>query len=370
MTRRRKAALILLAVVLAAVLTLMLPVPQWRTGRLDVPPLALLPGDRFVQTAPRIWIDTDAACGAAARTDPDDCFAILLLAQAPGTQLAGISTVFGNAALDVTDRTTRQLVQELPSAARLLPAVHSGSAGPLPPDAAALAERPAHRALRDALAQGALTIVALGPLTNIAAALHARPDLHPKVERIIAVMGRRPGHMFHPAEGAGGAMLFGHGPVFSDLNFVSDSRAAAAIVRLHLPLVLVPYDAARHVEVVRAQLERMRSRGGAWAWVAGRAFGWLDYWRDDIGREGFYPFDAMAAAFALRPDLLSCARAPVRVGEDRRFAGPFEGAPALLVGSEVDQPAADATPATGSALYCPDVAAGLRDWLSARLGGP
>jgi purine nucleosidase len=174
-------------------------------------------------------------------------------------------------------------------------------------------------------------------------------------------MGRRPGHLFHPAEGANGATLFGHGPVFRDLNFVLDPEAAARIVRMGVPLVLVPYDAARHVELRDADLQRMHAQGGAAAWVAERARGWLEHWRVDIGRSGFYPFDALAAAFALRPDLLDCARLPVRIGADARFMWPFDRAPALLVGPELN------AQANGSALYCPQIDARLPAWLGAAL---
>ena len=61
----------------------------------------------------RLWVDTDAACGHSPRTDPDDCFAVLLLAQAPEITLVGISTVFGNVVLAMTDSTTRALADQL-----------------------------------------------------------------------------------------------------------------------------------------------------------------------------------------------------------------------------------------------------------------
>ncbi len=67
----------MLCLAVLAALTLALPVSQWRTGRLAVRPLSLEPGERFAPRPKRIWIDTDAACGASPRTDPDDCFAIL-----------------------------------------------------------------------------------------------------------------------------------------------------------------------------------------------------------------------------------------------------------------------------------------------------
>jgi purine nucleosidase len=273
--------------------------------------------------------------------------------------------VFGNAALDITDGTTRQLVAAL-SASQPMPAVHAGAAKASP--AADLTDRPAARALRGALQQGRLTIVALGPLSNVAAALQGRPDLQQRVERLVAVMGRRPGHLFHPAEGAPGAMLFGHGPVFRDLNVVSDPHAAAAVVRMSMPLVLVPYDAARHVELTAADLARLRSRGGAHAWVAERTADWLDHWRHNIGRSGFYPFDLLAASFALRPDLHRCASVSVRVGTDSTLWPPLRAQHALLAGPHPGSTSGTSL-AEGPAVYCPDVADGLQAWLVSRLGG-
>ncbi|MGH7314778.1 MAG: hypothetical protein ACREJS_00820, partial [Candidatus Rokuibacteriota bacterium] len=58
--------------------SLAIPVHIWRTGRQPVTPLVLEPGNVFADPSRRVWIDTDAACGASRRTDPDDCFAILL----------------------------------------------------------------------------------------------------------------------------------------------------------------------------------------------------------------------------------------------------------------------------------------------------
>jgi len=78
----------------------------------------------------------------------------------------------------------------------------------------------------------------------------------------------------------------------------------------------------------------------------------------------------MAAIFALRPDLLLCARVPIRIGEDSRFLGPFRRGPALLAGPDANEEGAPhATVATGSAVYCPEVSGGLRAWLSVQLGG-
>ncbi len=61
----------------------------------------------------RVWVDTDAACGTGQRRDPDDCLALLSLAGAADIDIAGISTVFGNAPVSEADQVMRALVQAL-----------------------------------------------------------------------------------------------------------------------------------------------------------------------------------------------------------------------------------------------------------------
>jgi hypothetical protein len=88
--------------------TFAMPITSWRTGRQPVPPLSFMPQGSHAPPSRRVWIDTDAACGYGRRTDPDDCFAILLLAAIPEMQIVRISTSFGNAPLPQTDRITRE----------------------------------------------------------------------------------------------------------------------------------------------------------------------------------------------------------------------------------------------------------------------
>lgn len=327
-------------------LTFAVPVSTWRSGREPVPPLKMLNVNPLPNLPRRVWIDTDAACGHSARTDVDDCLAIIALAARTDVEIVGISTVFGNASLEVTDRTTRELISQLRAGGARAPLVHTGAAHPLlemtsaPPSDAVTS-------LRRALQAGPLTVIALGPLTNVALALRAQPELQRNVAGLIAIMGRRPGHLFHPTEGAGYAMLFGHGPVFTDFNVAKDLAAVEAVLATSMPLILVPYDAARHVEIRAADLSALQNRGGAHAWVAQRSHDWLEFWRSRIGREGFYPFDLMGALYLRAPQLFHCAKVQARIDQDSLWMVLPWTERALLV-SQHDEAGRDA-------VYCPQV---------------
>lgn len=361
---RRRAAIwiaITLAVVVAALLaTLAIPIRSWRTGRMPVPPLGVTESAPPAAMSRRIWIDTDAACGVGKSTDPDDCFAIALLARAEHVRIEGISTVFGNATLSETDSITRTLIDAIRDAHGSGIIVHTGSAGPEAPAAA-------HAALRQALAEGPLTIVALGPLTNIAAALDGRADLQRNVSRIVAVMGRRQGHIFHPAEGSRAHSLLGHGPVFRDLNAIKDIDAASEILAMKLPLTLIPYDVARHVSLTGEDLDRMAAAGPDLIWIAERSRTWLRFWQNEIGQLGFYPFDLLAAVYVLRPTFFDCARARVWIGRDPSLFHAWLFSPrALLVGAR--EPDA-AEPDDAEAIYCTKPSPQLHEWVLRKLTG-
>ncbi|WP_322867644.1 nucleoside hydrolase [Aquicoccus sp. G2-2] len=313
-----------------------------------------------IEQTDRIWIDTDPACGLDRRADPDDCLAFMLLTQEPGIEIAGVSTVFGNADIEKTDRTARALVDKLRREGVRIPGVLRGAA------AAGATSTQAQAGLRDALADGPLTILALGPLTNVAAALEGRPDLQSNVVRIVAVMGRRPGHIFHPSEGEGGGMLFGHGPVFRDLNFDKDRGAATELIDMDLPMSLVPYDAARGISLSGADLDRIAQAGSAGSWVASGARGWLAFWQDAIGLDGFHPFDLLAAVYVLRSDLFDCAVASAWVGHDDRLNNFWFFDPvALQVGLPSERP--DDALAETELTYCVRIAPAAHAWLLGEL---
>lgn len=342
--------------VLLGLATFALPVTNWRTGEDEWSALATLDHDRLPPLPRRVWIDTDAACGTGSWRDPDDCLALLAVLERFDIEVVGISTVFGNAPLDVTDAVARELIGRLvASGGRAVP-VHRGCAR-----AAADCARgqDAERALRAAIERGPLTILALGPLTNVALAFARDEAVRPNVH-LVAVMGRRPGHRFHPTEGRSTtALLFGHGPVFSDFNFALDPGAAAAVLSSGARITLIPYEAARDVRLDEHDLDRIGGRGLPGAWVAARSRAWLEQWRRSIGLDAFYPFDLVAAMYVIARERFDCARVCAWVGRDHRRSI-FERASALLVAQ--DAPDADVA-AAASAIYCIDVRAKVADVL-------
>jgi len=137
---------------------------------------------------------------------------------------------------------------------------------------------------------------------------------------------------------------------------VLDPQAVSVVLASGVPLVLIPYTAARQVLMTDSDLDRVARLGPAGAWVAKRSRAWLDFWRSDAGLDGFYPFDLMAAAYVRGPAHFACARVTAWVGEDPLLPW-FSGGTALLVAQQ-----AGLTPpatATAQALYCDVVNMGV-----------
>lgn len=346
-TRLAIAAVAMLASLM--VISLAVPHSAWRTGRSNMENLQFVKGAAAPHAAARVWIDTDVACGNGARVDPDDCLALLGIAHTDGISIAGISLVFGNASIDAVSATTSNLFMHFSAEGTLVPAVYRGAAEP--GDASA-ALQPAVNALIGALETGPLTILALGPLTNIEAALKRRPDLARNVEALIAVMGRQIGHLFHPAEGAEGASLLGHGPLFRDFNVAQDPAAVRGVIALGVPLVMIPYEASTAVEITPQVLSDIDASGPAGHWVAEQSQEWLRYWREDIARDGFYPFDLMAVEFLHNPNAFQCAAVTAWMGWDPAFLRYVGAQPILLVSQEARQDRRNGV--STQAWYCPE----------------
>lgn len=247
----------------------------------------------------RIWIDTDPACGHSSSSDVDDCLAITAMLASSEVNIVGISTVFGNESINITHKVARNLIQKAINNGMYSAPIYAGARS------RRTVSSQASKALIEALESGPLTILALGPLTNIATALKARPDLSKNLIEVVAVMGKRPGQVFRPAEGSSRS-IFGRIITFSDLNFSKDPQAAKQVLNSDVPVTLTPYELSRQVEITSHNLDLMAAKGNISQWLAGQSRQWLRFWTDIIGREGFYPFDLIAAAYLLEPRSFRC----------------------------------------------------------------
>ena len=245
-----------------------------------------------------VWIDTDPAIGEPER-DVDDGLALVQAFHSPELNIRGVSVVFGNA----------ELVRGLPIARRL--AKDFGPPGLKVFRGAAMAsdlghETDASRALAAALRAGPLTILALGPMTNVATVLMKHPDLASRVTRVIAVAGRRPGQRFT----TGTTNPNGH----RDFNFELDPRAFQVLLDSKVQVVLAPFEISSKIWIDEADLDRLgASRSAAARSLVAPSRAWRSMWVRLFGVDGFNPFDTLAVAYAISADGFVCETVPARI---------------------------------------------------------
>ena len=195
--------------------------------------------------------------------DPGHDDAVALLVAAAHTDLVGITTVAGNAPLTHTTRNAI-IVRDL---LRSKAPVHSGAARPLVAEAhhapdvhgqsgmdgATLPEPSGPPASTDAIgyiidtcrAEEGLWLVPTGPLTNIALALRAAPDLAKRIAGI-SLMG-------------GGS--FGNRSAVSEFNIWGDPEAAAIVFRYGGPLIMAGLDVTHQLQATPERIAAVRAVG-------------------------------------------------------------------------------------------------------------
>lgn len=283
-----------------------------------------------------VWIDVDTAAGVPQR-DIDDAVALIQAFHSPELSVQGISVVFGNTSLDNAVPIAQEVTRRFgPTGLQ----VHAGASS----EAQLGQTTAATRALAEALMAQPLTLLVLGPATNIATLIANRPDLIPRIERIVAVAGRRPGQRFT----TGTQNLRGH----RDFNFEKDAQAFQVILDSGVPLVLTPWEISSTVWITERELDLWAKGPPPAQWLAQRAPSWIALWKQTFGVQGFNPFDTLAVAALTSPQHVSCDRWSVRIiqapndvtAPEMQGGQPAEIKPYLVV---------DATEQDGArALYC------------------
>ena len=266
-----------------------------------------------------VIIDTDIG------DDIDDAFAIGLALQSPEVKILGITTAWGN-----TPLRTRLVLRFLRETGHADIPVATGpekypAKGTLTFSQAKYAERET-----DAKSPGAMdflldqirkhpdeiTLVAIGPETNLGAAIEKDPGTFRKLKRIV-LMG---GSVYRGYDG------FPYPTVppkpMIEWNILCDIPAAQKVFTSGVPLYVMPLDST---QIKLQELER--------AWLFSRGTGLTDaltvlyhQWAYVTRQETPTMFDAVAMAYAIRPELCPTKPLHLRV-EDEGSTKPEPGDP-------------------------------------------
>jgi len=267
-------------------------------------------------------------------TDPgiDDALALLLAWASPELTLAGITTVAGNV---VVADATRNLFRLIELCGVTAPPLAQGAAAPLsralvtatgyhgadglsdvpgwPATPPAPAEPTAAELIVDIVARSVepLTLIALGPLTNVALALALDPVALRRLARVV-VMG-------------GAVDVPGNVTPTAEFNIHVDPEAAERVLAAGLTLDLVPLDATRQAILTQRALEEALRRrpGPRSARIA--AFTRRGFQVDAArGTAGMVLHDPLAVALTIDPTLAAWEAVRLVVGPDgqtRRATG-------------------------------------------------
>jgi inosine-uridine nucleoside N-ribohydrolase len=202
----------------------------------------------------------------------DDGLALLLALQSPEVEILGITTVAGNESLE---RGTSDVLRMLEIVGRGEIPVYRGADMPLvheksdyatshygkwwsdeppPPPPGGFAKKSAEAEsaydfiVRTVTANpGEVTIVAIGPLTNIAIALGKEPGLASKIKELV-IMG-----------GAVASLPDGGGNITpnAEFNFWVDPEAARKTLRSGVPILLSPLNVSRKTKLTKKSYDEM-----------------------------------------------------------------------------------------------------------------
>jgi purine nucleosidase len=258
-------------------------------------------------------------------TDPgiDDAMALLMLARDARAELVGISTVFGNAPVDLTTANALALCQrfgiDVPvarGAARPLAReprhfpvhIHGrdglGDVHPHPPHDRVPESLDAAQFIVDRARchAGELTLVAVGPLTNLALALALDPGLPHRVQRVV-VMGGAFGTLGH-----GGNVT----PV-AEANVYCDPHAADAVFTAPWPVTVVGLDVTHQVLMRGDYLDALGDEGGdEGRYLRDIIRPYERFYRQRTG-DGIFAHDASAVACALDASRFQVQHGALRV---------------------------------------------------------
>lgn len=280
-------------------------------------------------SAKRIILDTDPGLGAPG-ADIDDGLAIALAARSPELVLEALTIVVGNVDVRTGEANANSLIQRL-GIPDLPVAVGAGKPliqdltqtralfnAHLPEAERGMADRPgagdAARLLveRVMAAPGEITIIAIGPMTNLALAIMLEPAFAGSVAELVLM--------------AGSATTYAQNltPV-ADFNAYADPEALQIVLDSGAPVRMVGLDQTSRVMLSRADAASMRAGSDPFGmWSADCTDAWIDF----LGRafpdrpehrDACFLHDPLTVAAVIDPSLLTWAPARVQVELEGRL---------------------------------------------------
>ncbi|MFC0268426.1 nucleoside hydrolase [Kushneria aurantia] len=249
-------------------------------------------------------------------TDPgvDDAQAIALIMADPDIEVVGMTTTFGNVRVATATHNALLLAElggqpQIPVAQGAdyplsktpypVPTFIHGDDGlgnqPLPTPSGQPDARNAAQFLIDKTLErpGEISLVAVGPLGNLAMALALDPDIVNRVKQVIIMGG---------SAGRGGNVT----PV-AEANIFNDPHAARKVLTAGWPLTMVGLDVTLETVITP---ERMARIAAAQNEDLGRVLSksydfYADFYRNNVGLDGCCPHDSCAVAFLKHPELFT-----------------------------------------------------------------
>lgn len=253
-----------------------------------------------------VILDTDIG------TDVDDVVALAELLRADTVDLLAVTTVYVDAALRA--RLVRAVLR---AAGRAAIPIGVGADQPLlrrdplywagwedeglPADGVGDASAAPHAVdllIREIMARpGEVTVVAIGPLTNLALALLREPALARAARRVVIMGGRVERHADQLADR------------HAEHNIWCDPEAAQIVLTSGAPITLVPLDVTTQVLIRREALDDLRAGDELARLVADQ----LDRYFAHLGRDWTHMHDPLAASDVALPGFLRTVPMRVRV---------------------------------------------------------
>ncbi|XP_073151332.1 uridine nucleosidase 1 [Henckelia pumila] len=273
----------------------------------------VVPKDTFSKIREKIIIDTDPGI--------DDSMAILMALQTPDLEILGLTTIFGNVSTADATRNALLLCEiagcpDVPVAEgnpeplkrgkpRIADFVH-GSDGlgnisiPLPKSKKS--EKSASEFLVEEVSKypGEVSILALGPLTNLALAVKRDSSFASKVKRVVIL---------------GGAFFaLGNVNPAAEANIYGDPEAADIVFTSGANIDVVGINITTQVKLTDADLDKLRQSKGKHAQlICDMCKFYRDWHAKSDGFNGIFLHDPVSFVALVRPDLFTFKKGVVRV---------------------------------------------------------